>query len=341
MVVIALLSFVLLFGRKLGLPVDLMSLMTRRQIFIPAADWREVVSSEGGFSVLMPANPVVSGYSDAGHNGKSYTVADKDRRYSFSALSSDGWTDMPTADIGPSLNALAAEAVQRGQGTVLSEQSLTLDAVPGKECVFEKDGVVYRSQWYAKGAVRYQLSISSNKEFVASRNAERFFGSFKIVRATAGRAADIPGWTEVSDAAGRFSVLMPGAPSRETERINDPWGEMRLFHFTLRNGPIEKLAVEYLDLPEPYIAGKTADAILKSAGTVDAFNIGGKVTSERSLPLEHFPGRELQVENAAVAMRIRLYLVDRRLYKVLAARPKSRAFSADDERFLSSFRLTE
>jgi len=45
------------------------------------------------------------------------------------------------------------------------------------------------------------------------------------------------------------------------------------------------------------------------------------------------------VENAELAMRIRLYLVDRRLYKVAAAWPKNRTFSVDDERFLNSFRL--
>ena len=80
--------------------------------------------------------------------------------------------------------------------------------------------------------------------------------------------------------------------------------------------------------------------MLKKASTVDAFNIEGKVVSEKPLPLGSHPGRELQVENAELAMRIRLYLVDRRLYKVVASWPKSRVFSVDDERFLNSFRLT-
>jgi hypothetical protein len=90
-----------------------------------------------------------------------------------------------------------------------------------------------------------------------------------------------------------------------------------------------------MDYPEMLMQGKSAEQILKDAGTVDAYNMNGTVVREQALSLDRHVGREVHVEYAETAMRIRLYLVNARLYKAVALRPKSRAFSPDDERFLA------
>jgi hypothetical protein len=134
---------------------------------------------------------------------------------------------------------------------------------------------------------------------------------------------------------------MPGLPVSEEQRFNTKGGDVVLYLFNLDRGRLKgRFSVQYMDYSEQFLTeARSADAVLKKASTVDAFNIGGTVVNEQALPLGRHPGREQQVENAELAMRIRLYLVDRRLYKVVATWPKSRTFSVDDELFLNSFRL--
>jgi hypothetical protein len=136
---------------------------------------------------------------------------------------------------------------------------------------------------------------------------------------------------------------MPGLPVSEQQTFTTKGGKMVLYLFNLNRGRMnERFSVQYTDYPEQFLKeARSANTVLKKASTVDAFNIGGTVVSEKSFPLGRHPGRELQVENAEMAMRIRLYLVDQRLYKVVTTWPKSRTFSADDERFLASFRLLQ
>jgi hypothetical protein len=136
---------------------------------------------------------------------------------------------------------------------------------------------------------------------------------------------------------------MPGRPVSEQQTFTAKGGNMVLYLFNLDRGRMhERFSVQYTDYPEQFLKeARSADTVLTKASTVDAFNIGGTVVSEKSFPLGRHPGRELQVENAELAMRIRLYLVDQRLYKLVATWPKSRTFSADDELFLASFRLMQ
>lgn len=339
-VLIFMLALVLLFGTKFGLPIDLMSVLFHKRIEVKASAWQELTSpaSEGGFSVQLPGEPVVTTRAEG--EGKTYEVTLKGK-YHVSA----GYAAFPTAlqeaDIRDFMNAYIDKALSGFGGKRVSDKPLLLGAVPGREIVIETDGEVLRSQHYVTAWRRYHLMVISTKEFVVSPDAERFFGSFTFLGGSAG-AVIPPGWTEYSDIAGRFAVAMPGLPSAEQQNASSKAGDMTLFLFTLqRSGPNDRVAVQYLDYPEAAFAGKTPDMVLDNASTVDAYNVGGTVVDQKPLSLGAYPGREVRVENVEAQMRIRLYLVDRRLYKVIAMWPKSRGFSVDDERFLGSFRLTQ
>ena len=340
-VVVVLLLTVLLFGKKLGLPSDLVSLLfDARPAKVKAADWKVVTPAIGMFAVDMPGEPVLDeSFTDA--NGPRITT----RTYSvqvgadqvFLVQYADFRELLHGGDSTAFLDESRESAVRAMQGKLVSEKPILLDRVPGREILIQGTGRAMRARMYLKDTYLYSLQIVSPRGRVTSADAERFFASFKF---RSRYAAGAPGWKEFSDPGGRFAVLMPGDPVASEESIGTRAGDVALYQFTLRHGSgSEKYYVQYMDYPDLLMQGKTAEQLLKDAGTVDAYNMNGTVVREQALPLEHHAGREVHVENAETAMRIRLYLVDRRLYKAVAMWPKSRAFSTDDERFLASFRL--
>ena len=340
-VVVVLLLAVLLFGRKLGLPSDLVSLLfDYRPAKVKGSDWKVVTPAIGMFAVEMPGEPTLDeSFTDA--NGPRITT----RTYSvqvaaevFLVQYADFRELLHGGDGAAFLDESRESAVRAMQGKLVSEKAVFLDSVPGREILVRGTGGTMRARMYLKDTYLYSFQIVSPRGRVTSANAERFFASFKFMsRYDAGA----PGWKEFSDPAGRFAVLLPGDPVASEETIRTRAGDVTLYQFTLRHGSgNEKYYVQYMDYPDLLMQGKTAEQLLKDAGTVDAYNMNGTVVREQALPLEHHAGREVHVENDETAMRIRLYIFDRRLYKAVAMWPKSRAFSPDDERFLASFRLT-
>lgn len=340
-VVMALLLTALLFGKKLGLRSDLVSILfDARPAKVKATDWKVVTPAIGMFAVEMPGEPVLDeSFTDA--NGPRITT----RTYSvqvgadqvFLVQYADFREILHGGDSTAFLEESRESAVRAMQGKLVSEKTVFLDRVPGREILVQGTGRAMRARMYLKDTYLYSLQIVSPKGRVTSADAERFFASFKFMSRY---AAGAPGWTEFSDPAGRFAVLMPGDPVASEESFGTRAGDVTLHQFTLRHGSgNEKYYVQYMDYPDLLMQGKTAEQLLKDAGTVDAYNMRGTVVREQALPLGLHPGQEVHVENAETAMRIRLYLVNARLYKAVALWPKSRSFSPDDELFLASFRL--
>jgi len=346
-VVIALLLIVLLFGKKLGLPSDLLSLLYPQPTAkIKVDGWKVLAPPTGGFTVEMPGEPTLSTRSET-VNGlmltkRQYSVH-LEGMYQFNVSVLDVRELMQDQNSEPdaALGAYVQGLVKTAKGKLVSDKPVRLEPVLGRDILVESDGVMSRLNIYVLDAYLYALEARSTRKFVTSAEADRFFSSFKFTGNALSGASSAPGWTKFAPSGGRFSVHMPGLPTSEEQSFRTKGGDMVLHLFNLDRGAANgRFSVQYTDYSEQFLKeAKSADAVLKKAGTVDAFNIGGTVVNETDLPFGRYPGRELQVENAELAMRIRLYLVDRRLYKVTATWPKSRVFSVDDERFLNSFRL--
>lgn len=346
-VVIALLFVVLLFGRKLGLQSDLFSLLyPEPAVQVKADAWKTLAAPDGGFTVEMPGAAELTTRSgtvgDRTVFMKLYRV-NNEGKYQFSISVVDVREAMQNQDRVPetALDAYVQGLVKTVKGKLLSDKPVRLGIFPGREILVESDGALSRLQIYLANAFLYSVEVRSARKFVASADADRFFASFKLSGSALSGAPALPGWTEFAPFGGRFSVQMPGVPVSDEQIFKTKSGDMVLYLFSLERGRAnERFSVQYTDYSEQFMReARSADEVLKKASTVDAFNIGGTVVKEGLLPLGKYPGRELQVESAELAMRIRLYLVDRRLYKVTAAWPKSRTFSAEDERFLNSFQL--
>ena len=346
-VVIALLLIVLLFGKKLGLPSDLLSLLSPQPTAkIKADGWKVLAPPTGGFTVEMPGEPTLSTRSET-VNGlmltrRQYSVH-HEGMYQLNISVLDVRELMQDQNIEPDavLDAYVQGLVRTAQGKLVSDQQVRLEPLSGRDILLESDGVMSRLHIYVTNAYLYAIEARATRKFVTSADADRFFASFKLTGTALSGAPAARGWTKFAPGGGRFSVHMPGSPVSEEQRFRTRGGDMVLYLFSLDRGAANgRFTVQYADYSEQLLKeARSADEVLKKASTVDAFNIGGTVVNEKDLPFGRYPGRELQVENAELAMRVRLYLVDRRLYKVVAAWPKSRTFSDDDELFLNSFRL--
>jgi hypothetical protein len=338
----------LLFGTKFGLPSDLISLFHKlRSIQVKPGDWKPFISAEGAYTVEMPGEPSLEVKSDGSDGSRMPLQAAAVRvpeKYTFAVTTTDVHEILPEgSDTESFLTAMRDNTVTSSKGRLVSDKPIRLDRFPGREFLIEGGGKVIRTRLFLKDAFLYSLRIHSTRAFVLSGDADRFFATFQFIGAAASVAPAPPGWKVFAPGDGRFSVLMPGLPLSEQQTFTTKGGNMVLYLFNLDRGRMnERFSVQYTDYPEQFLKeARSADTVLTKASTVDAFNIGGTVVSEKSFPLGLYPGRELQVENAELAMRIRLYLVDQRLYKVVATWPKSRTFSTDDERFLASFRLMQ
>jgi len=349
-VIIALLLVVLLFGRKLGLSSDLLALLyPQPTIQVKADAWKVLALPDRGFTVEMPGDPEITTRSGQ-LEGRTVAVrqyrVNSEGKYQFTVGTADVREVMQGRNIDPetALGAYVQGLIKTAQGKVVSESPIRLDLFPGREILVKTDGMMSRLRLYVTNAHLYSVEARSTRKFVTSADADRFFASFKFTgNALSGSPADLV-WKDFTPVYGGFSVQMPGVPTDRKETFRSGAADVTLYLFELQRGKPndnDTVSVQYMDYTEQRLKElRTANEVLKKAATVDAYNIGGTVVSERSISLGRYPGRELQVENAERAMRIRIYLVDRRLYKVTAAWPKSRAFSAEDERFLNSFQLS-
>lgn len=143
--------------------------------------------------------------------------------------------------------------------------------------------------------------------------------------------------------AGRFSVMMPGAPTdhARTVKLPDPIGEITLHQFLVEEGEIVCM-VQYSDYPDVVVQTGKADVILDGAcsGMITAMN--ATVIGKETISQAGYPGREVDFmvqlpgkSNLGFG-RSRFYLLDNRLYAVMFIRSAS---SIQTDQFLNSFKF--
>jgi len=154
-------------------------------------------------------------------------------------------------------------------------------------------------------------------------------------------------WKRFSDPTGNFSILMPGTPQEKKQTFNNKNGTIQVHTFTVERQQEEvKYTVSYTEYPEEYInlltqnnlvekaleTGKNA-AIQKSKGTL---------VSETKMNLGNYIGKEISYTKPGdKIVKLRIYLVDKRLYQILVETTKKREkfLSKSIGGFLSSFNL--
>ena len=151
-------------------------------------------------------------------------------------------------------------------------------------------------------------------------------------------------WRELPVSDGAFSVLMRGEPTYARQQLNTPAGRM-FAHLYSSDRPDSFFAVGYADYPLAAVVGGSPRDLFSDVRDTWLRRIDGKLTaSDTSIKLEgKYPGAEFQaqgkVKDADTFLHARFYLVDQRLYQVIAMGRKNSVSQGVVNRFLNSFRL--
>jgi hypothetical protein len=136
--------------------------------------------------------------------------------------------------------------------------------------------------------------------------------------------------------AGRFSVLLPSQPMRQTKPLGDGFVEYAMF---ARIGLEHAFGAKCLEVPERFVAGKDPQQLI--AVYRNGSRKGKTIVDDEVLTLGQMqsPAREYRLEaEPGFYVRERLILVGTRLYTLyIGAEDKAFLDSAEANRFFDSF----
>jgi hypothetical protein len=146
-------------------------------------------------------------------------------------------------------------------------------------------------------------------------------------------------WREVSSTEGGYAVLLPAKPERATREV--AIGGRRL---VLNMASVHKegmaFGVAYATLPA---ATTEQDKLLADARDALVRNIGGRLTTDRTLEIAGNPGREFVAEGTAegepMRLAARVLATNDRFYQIVFVGRSGRGAESEVSMFLESFRL--
>ena len=152
-------------------------------------------------------------------------------------------------------------------------------------------------------------------------------------------------WKEMPIREGGFSVLMRPQPHYGRQQLDTPGGKVAA-HLYSSARPESYFAVGYSDYPLAQVVGGSPDALFAHVRDTWVKRIEGRLVRVSPIKLAgQYPGVEFsaegKVKGADTVLDARLYLVDQRLYQVLAMGRKAEVQQGVVNRFLKSFKLIE
>lgn len=150
-------------------------------------------------------------------------------------------------------------------------------------------------------------------------------------------------WTELAVDEGGFAVLMRPQPRYAKQPVETPAGRT-IAHLYSSDRPDAFFAVGYSDYPLAAVVGTPPQDLFAGVRDTWVRRVEGKVVTSSPVTLEgKYPGLEFtaegRVKDAAAFLQARVYLVDQRLYQVVALARKGEISQGVVNRFLNSFRI--
>ncbi|MFN6495490.1 MAG: hypothetical protein RMX65_000265 [Nostoc sp. DedQUE01] len=134
-----------------------------------------------------------------------------------------------------------------------------------------------------------------------------------------------PKWKLFTPPDGRFSILMPGSPNRETQFQKTYMGEINLEIFVAQP-PKQQVAyiVTYNDFPYSYGEMSDPQAVLNNARDMAVKTTKSNLISQRNIrSSNNHPGKEIEYINSGGKItKSRMYVAEGRLYQVMAITTK-------------------
>ena len=175
----------------------------------------------------------------------------------------------------------------------------------------------------AEGAAKGDAGIADGSVGDAARDAEAAFDGGALYRAT----------------TGSFQVRFPEGKAPEVEH-KPITGGLSVSMFKVQYGTSGYI-VTFDDFNRT--SGRSAEQILDGAKEGVLETTGGTLDKEDPLTLEGHPGIELSVSattsGIAMRQRVRVYLVDGRVYQLIVVAPTWSGASASEQEFFDSFKL--
>jgi len=151
-------------------------------------------------------------------------------------------------------------------------------------------------------------------------------------------------WTEFKSEEGGFSILMPGAPTEETQTQATELGDIDIHMFTYEEKDVAYI-VGYNLLPAAILELSSADPMLDGACEGQVSSVNGTEVSRQTISLGAYPGRELEIRvddaDGIKTLHTRIYLVEDKLYQVLVVGGEDQSGAEDTIKFLDAFKLLE
>jgi hypothetical protein len=148
--------------------------------------WKELAPKDAGFVVMMPGTPIEQKESLRLVSGpvelSIHAVERKQEETVFIAMYCElAEAVFKKGTTEQRLDYARNRAVANTRGKLASEKKIKLGAHPGRELVFEVEGKgQVRQVIYVVKNNLYQLLVAGPKEKTTSRDADRFFQSFKL-----------------------------------------------------------------------------------------------------------------------------------------------------------------
>jgi len=144
--------------------------------------------------------------------------------------------------------------------------------------------------------------------------------------------------------AGRFSVISPGRMVESQQAVQTAVGEITMYLFMYETSTSARL-VGYADYDKELVTRVDPEELLNGTRDGAVGNVNGILQKETRISIDGFPGRDLEIsaiiEAKIVSVRARIYLVENRLFQILALEESSTGVSDEMIAFIDSFKLVE
>ena len=144
-------------------------------------------------------------------------------------------------------------------------------------------------------------------------------------------------WKEYSYATDGFAVTAPSSPSFSKQNKETPGGSVEVHNYAIELGNNSGVMISSTQIPGAEKAPPKPLLQKAKEGAVGA--MGAKITSEKEISLDSFPGIEFVAESENFHLRARMYIVKEKLLSLLAIAPKDTALPPGSDRILDSLKL--
>jgi hypothetical protein len=146
--------------------------------------WKEFVSKEGNFKILMPGTPKqekIETESDFG-KGVLYMNSLAAAGTMYAANYCDFPADVKKVPLKQVLDSSRDGAIANMEGKLAKEKDIKLGDHPGREVLIDVSGSkrLFRARVYLVDQRLYQVVVFGTKEAAMSREADKYLDSFKL-----------------------------------------------------------------------------------------------------------------------------------------------------------------